>query len=102
MGAVMMNDMTAVDFTTDGIGFHVFGKACVSARIVKTISKLVKLHPPSTSYPKGVYMTQYRHSLVSIIFSCRVLWSNESLSHDVTGILMEVTTSLLAHGCVGE
>lgn len=82
---------------TKGIGLDIFGKTCVSAGIVKTISELVKLNFPSRSCPKEMYMAQYK-ALVSLyhLFAAasavekRTL-IDQFLSHGVYRVLMQVS-----------
>ncbi|KAL4069126.1 hypothetical protein J3A83DRAFT_4095262 [Scleroderma citrinum] len=80
---------------TGPIGLDVFGKTCLSAGIVKTLSELIKLHRPSISCPKEISMAQY-NAIVSLhhlfVTSCpdeRATIVNQFLSHDVVGVLMK-------------
>lgn len=80
------------------IGLDVFGKACVSAGIVKTLTELVKLHPPPRSYPKEVHMTQYaalaslRHLLAATNATDRHTLIDQMLAYGMYDVLMEVST----------
>ncbi|KAL4076218.1 hypothetical protein V8B97DRAFT_1923525 [Scleroderma yunnanense] len=80
---------------THGTGLDVFGKACVSAGIVKTTSELVKLRPSSTSYPKEIYVAQYKalasldHLFVAGNVVERDALIDQFLLHDVYSVLMQ-------------
>ncbi|KAL4078893.1 hypothetical protein V8B97DRAFT_1881362, partial [Scleroderma yunnanense] len=80
---------------TEAIGLDVFGKACLSAGIEKTMSELVKLHRPSTSHPKEIYITQYNalaslhHLFMAGTSDERSIIVNQHLSHGVVDALMQ-------------
>lgn len=83
---------------THAIGLDGFGKACVSAGIVKTTSEFVKLYPPSTSLSKEIYMAQYKTlSFLYYLFVAgavmeRATLVDQILSHGVVGVLLHVST----------
>ena len=86
---------------THAEGLDAFGKACLSAGIVKTTTEFMKLHPPSTSYPKEIYMAQYKtlsflyHLFVAGGLMERATLIDQILTHGVIGVLLQVSTHRL-------
>lgn len=79
-------------------GLDIFGRACLSADIVKTFAKLIKLHPPPRSYRKEIYMTQYaafaslRHLLAASKGIDRRILVDQMVAHGMYDVLTEVST----------